>query len=75
MRNTTLIVVGVLLVTFGTAALLSGKLSYHKREKVVEVGPLSVTADTEKTMPISPIVGGIGVACGAVLVVVGARKS
>jgi len=74
MRNTPLIVMGVLFVVLGTAALLSGELTFGKRETVVEVGPLTVTADRKQTLPLSPIFGGIGMACGAVMVAVGARK-
>lgn len=74
MRNTPLIVMGVLLVVLGTAVLLSRGISFDKRETVVEVGPLTVTADRKQTLPLSPIFGGIGMACGAVMVVAGARK-
>ena len=75
MRNTAFVVIGVLVVVAGTAALFSRELIYRQRETVVEVGPLSVTAETQKTVPLSPILGGIGVACGAVLIAVGTRKS
>ncbi len=74
MRNTPLIVMGVLLVAVGTLALFAGELLYRKRETVVEVGPLIVTADTQKSVPMPPIFGGIGMACGAVMIAVGARK-
>ena len=74
MRNTPFVVIGVLLVVIGAAAFFSRELSYRQRETVVEIGPLSVTADTKKTVPLSPIFGGIGVVCGAVLIAVGARK-
>ncbi len=74
MRNTPLIVMGVLLVVLGTLALFSGELLYRQRETVVEVGPLIVTADTQKSVPLPPIFGGIGMACGAVMIAVGARK-
>ncbi|TXT22136.1 MAG: hypothetical protein FD138_3713 [Planctomycetota bacterium] len=74
MRNTPLIVMGVLVVVLGTLALFSSELLYRQRETVVEVGPLIVTADTQKSVLLPPIFGGIGMACGAVMVAVGARK-
>ncbi len=74
MRNATFVVIGVLLVVLGTAAFFSRELNYRQRETVVKVGSLSVTADTDKSVPLSPIFGGIGVVCGAVLIGVGARK-
>ena len=74
MRNTPFVVIGLLLVVVGTAAFFFQEFTYRQRETVVEVGPLVVTADKQKTVPLSPIFGGIGVVCGAVLIAVGARK-
>jgi uncharacterized membrane protein len=75
MRRTPLIAIGVVLVLLGAAALIWPKLSYTQRETLVDVGPVNVTADTEKSVPLSPILGGVLLAGGAVLIVVGARKS
>ena len=75
MRRTPLIAVGVVLVLLGAAALIWPKLSYTQRETLVDVGPVNVTADTQKSVPLSPILGGVLLAGGAVLIVVGARKS
>ena len=75
MSKTLLIVTGVLLLVIGTVAFFSEELVYGKRETVVQVGPVTVTADTNKTVPLSPIFGGIGVVCGAVLIAVGAGKT
>ena len=74
MRNTPFVVIGLLLVVVGTAAFFFQEFTYRQRETVVKVGPLSVTAETDKSLPLSPILGGIGVVCGAVLIAVGARK-
>ncbi|MFM9964883.1 MAG: DUF3185 domain-containing protein [Planctomycetaceae bacterium] len=74
MRNTPFVVIGILLLVVGTAAFFFQEFSYRQRETVVEVGPVTVTADTQKSMPLSPIFGGIGVVCGIVLIAVGARK-
>jgi len=75
MRRTPLIAIGVVLVLLGAAALIWPKLSYTQRETLVDVGPVNVTADTEKSVPLSPILGGVLLAGGVVLIVVGARKS
>lgn len=74
MRNTPLFVIGVLLVLAGAAGLYAGELSFGRRESVVEIGSVTVTADKKETTPIPPILGGIGMACGAVMIAVGARK-
>ena len=75
MRRTPLIAIGVVLILLGAMALVWQKVSYTKRETVVEVGPVNITADTKKTVPLPPILGGIAMAGGVVLVIVGAKKS
>jgi len=50
-------------------------ITYTTREKVVDLGPLKITADKEKSIPLPPILGALALAGGVVLVIVGARKS
>lgn len=75
MNKTTLILIGVVLAILGGLALSWDKISYTTRETVVDVGPVKVTADQEKDLPLSPILGGLALAGGVALIVVGARKS
>jgi uncharacterized membrane protein len=75
MRRTPLIAIGVVLILLGAAALVWQKVTYTERETVVEVGPVNVTADVKKTVPLPPILGGIALAGGVVLIIVGAKKS
>lgn len=75
MRRTPLIAIGVVLILLGAAALVWQKVSYTQRETVVEVGPVNITADTKKTIPLPPILGGIAMVGGVVLIIVGAKKS
>jgi hypothetical protein len=65
--------IGVLLIVFGIVALVLGGITYTKREKVLDIGPITATAEREKTIPLSPIVGVASVAGGIVLLVVGSR--
>lgn len=60
-------ILGVVLVVFGVVALAYGGFTYTKRETVLDVGPIHATADREKTFPISPIAGVIGIVAGAAL--------
>lgn len=45
------------------------------REKIIDIGPIQATADTKKTIPLSPLLGGLALVGGIVLVVVGAKKT
>ncbi len=68
-------IVGLILIAIGIIALAYGGFSYTKREKVIDAGPLQVSANREKTVPLPPILGGICLVGGIVLVVVGTRNS
>jgi hypothetical protein len=67
--------VGVLLVVFGLLALIYQGFTYTKRETVVDIGPVHATADRQKTVPLPPVVGGLALVGGVVLLVAGARKA
>ncbi len=52
-----------------------GGFIHIKREKVIDAGPLQVSADKEHTVPFPPILGGICLVGGIVLVLAGNRKA
>jgi hypothetical protein len=65
---------GILLVVLGGLALAYQGFSYTRREKIIDIGPIHATADTQEHVPLPPIVGGLALAGGAVLLVMGARQ-
>jgi len=65
--------IGVVLIVFGVLALAYGGFTYTKREKIVDLGPLQVNADREKTVPIAPIAGVGALIGGIALVLVGSK--
>jgi len=68
-------ILGVVLNVLGVLALAYQGITYTKREKILDVGPLQATADREKTIPLPPLVGGLALAGGIALVIIGAVKS
>ena len=68
------LVVAIVLIAIGVVSLAYQGITYTTREKVLEVGPIKATAEKEKTIPLPPIVGGLALAGGVVLLVVGARR-
>jgi hypothetical protein len=67
--------IGIGLIAIGVVALIYQGITYTTREKVLEVGPVEVTAERRKTIPLPPVLGGLALAGGIVLVVVGTRRS
>ena len=68
-------IVGVLLIVFGVAALIYQGITYTTRETVIDIGPLKATTERQKTLPLSPVVGGLALVGGIVLMVAGGRKA
>jgi hypothetical protein len=68
-----LTVVGIVLIVLGVIALAYQGISYTTSEKVVDIGPLKVETQREKTIPLPPLLGGVAVAAGVILLLVGAR--
>jgi hypothetical protein len=65
---------GIILILIGIVALAYQGITYTTREKVVDIGPIQMTAEKTKTLPLPPIVGGIALVGGIVLLVVGSRR-
>jgi len=72
MKTNTLL--GIILIVVGIVAFAYQGITYTTREKVVDLGPLQVTADKTRTFPLPPIVGGIALVGGIVLLVMGSKK-
>ena len=68
-------ILGIVLVVLGALALGYGGFTYVTRENVVDAGPVQVTADREKTVWIPPVVGGIAVVSGLILLAGGTRRA
>ena len=69
------IILAIILIVLGIAALAYQGITYTTREKVVDFGPIQVTAEKTKTIPLTPIVGAIAIVGGIVLLVTGMKKS
>jgi hypothetical protein len=65
---------GILLVAIGIVAFAYQGITYTTREKVVDIGPIHMSADKTRTLPLGPIVGAVALAGGVALLVLGGRK-
>jgi hypothetical protein len=67
-------IIGIILIVFGVFVLAAQGISYTKKEKVIDIGPIEATAEHKKTIPIPPLAGGAVLAAGAVLVIAGWKR-
>ena len=68
-------IIGLILIVIGIIALAYQGITYTTREKVVDIGPIQINSDKTKTIPLPPIVGGIALVGGIILLVAGGKKS
>lgn len=66
---------GLILLVVGIVMLIWTGFSFTKREKVVDAGPVHISADKEKTVNWPPYAGGILVLGGIVLLATSRRSS
>ena len=66
--------IGILFVVAGALALAYQGINYTHQEKVLDIGPIHATAEKHERIPLPPVVGGLALAGGIVLLVMGARK-
>jgi hypothetical protein len=58
---------GLLLIALGLIGLLYGGFSWTRKDKVVDAGPIEITADKQESLPIPPLAGAVALVAGAVL--------
>ena len=66
--------IGIILVAIGIVAFAYQGITYTTREKVVDLGPIQVTSEKTRRLPLPPIVGAIALVGGIVVLVVGSKK-
>jgi len=66
--------VGFILIVLGVLALVYQGIQYTTKEKILDIGSIKISADTEKTIPLPPIVGGVALVAGIALIVADRRK-
>ena len=68
------LIIGIVLALLGALLLAYHGITLTVHEKVFDIGPLQTTFASRKNIPVSPVAGGLMLAGGIVLVIVGAKK-
>jgi hypothetical protein len=66
-----LVVFGIMLIAIGIAGLVIDNISFTEKKVVIDAGPLKVTADQQRIIPIPSIAGVIAIAVGAGMIFFG----
>lgn len=75
MKMQPLAVIGLILVVLGVVALAVPSITFFTTERVADVGFFTIDISKPHTIVFNPIVGGIALAVGIVLTIVGLRSS
>ena len=68
-------IIGIVLIVLGIISFAYQGITYTKKEKVLDLGPLEATAEKKKTIPLPPILGGLLIVGGIVLLVSGSKRT
>ncbi len=66
-------VIGVVLIVLGMIGLVLANVTFTEHKTVLDAGPIKITQDQEKTVPIPTIAGIVAVVVGLALVFMGRR--
>jgi uncharacterized membrane protein len=66
--------VGIVLVIIGAVMLIWTGFTYTKKEKVVDAGPIEISADRQKSVNWPPYIGGV-LLVGGLVVIMTAKKT
>ena len=67
--------IGIILIIIGAVMLVWTGFSFTRKEKIVDIGPIEVSADKKEHVNWPPYVGGIVLVAGVVLLVTIKKKS
>lgn len=68
-------ILGIVLIVLGIISIAYQGISFTKKEKIIDIGPIEATKETKKTLPLPPLLGGLLIVGGIVVLVTGSRKT
>jgi hypothetical protein len=67
-------IVGILLIILGIVGFAMGGFTFTHEKKDIDAGPIQISHEQKKTVPISPILSTFALVAGVGLVAVGVRS-
>jgi hypothetical protein len=62
------------LIVLGVLGLVYGGITYTRNRQAVDIGPLEVNVEEKESIPIPPVVGGLAIVAGLVVLALGGRR-
>ena len=75
MRIGPMTMIGIVLVVLSIVAFAYRGIPYAIREKIIDSDPVKASVETQKVIPMSPLMIGWALITGAVLIAVGSKES
>ena len=69
------VIIGILLIAVGAIALTFQGFTFFTQERVVDAGPFKLDIQRPHTIFMNPIAGGVLLAAGVILLLVGRRSN
>jgi len=66
-----LVIIGIILLAYGWF----GSMTFSTKENVAKLGPLEINKENEHSVPVGPIVGGVVLVGGIILLITSGRKA
>ena len=64
-----------ILIVAGLVAMIYGGVTYTRREKVLDVGPIEATVEKQRTIPMSPVAGAVALIAGVLILTRSGRRT
>jgi uncharacterized membrane protein YidH (DUF202 family) len=64
---------GIALVVLGIVGLIYGGVSWTQRDKVIDAGPIEITKNETKSIPVPPIAGAVFLVAGVLVLMQGKK--
>lgn len=62
-------ILGIILIVIGLLALALPAITFTRKEKILDIGPIEAVAEKKESLPLSPLLGVSALAVGGALVV------
>jgi uncharacterized membrane protein len=49
--------IGIVMIVLGIGSLIYKGVTYTLRDKIIDIGPIEASVNTQKTIPLSPVLG------------------